>query len=209
MVGGGPGRLQPGHSGDCHRAAGHRAGAAGGRLLQEAVAKRYGQSWPILREGEEQASHKTLVILGQRSTCARLDELCRKQGIELSETAPGFDGYVIVPVTEGGRLLIVVGGCNARGVEYGQDTLFQMLRGSSENLGLVRGVVRDAPVVPWRGRPQTSVRHYLRPGELDLVCAGAGELHRPAQRHLCLPAGREAGQGGHHRGAQAGASARD
>ena len=30
------------------------------------------------------------------------------------------------------------------------------------------GVVRDAPVIPWRGRPQTQVRHYLRPGELDL-----------------------------------------
>ena len=109
------------------------------RLLQEAVAKRFGQSWPILREGEEQASHKTLVMLGQRSTCARLDELCRKQAIELSETAPGFDGYVIVPVTEGDRLLVVVGGCNARGVEYGQDTLFQMLRGSRQDLWLVRG----------------------------------------------------------------------
>jgi hypothetical protein len=138
------------------------------RLLQEAVAKRFGQAWPIVREGEEQAAHKTLVLLGQRSTCARIEELCRKQGIELSETTPGFDGYVIVPIKEGQRLLVLVGGCNARGVEYGQDTLFQMLRGSKEDLSLVRGLVRDAPVVPWRGRPQTSVRHYLRPGELDL-----------------------------------------
>jgi hypothetical protein len=138
------------------------------QLLQQAVSKRFGQQWPILREGEERAAHKTLVILGQRTTCARLDELCRKQGIELSESSPGFDGYVIAPISEGDRLLIVVGGCNARAVEYGQDTLFQMLRGSSQDLKLVRGVVRDAPVIPWRGRPQTQVSHYLRPGELDL-----------------------------------------
>lgn len=137
-------------------------------LLQEGVSKRFGQQWPILREGEEQAAHQTLVILGQRTTCARLDELCRKQGIELSETSPGFDGYVIVPIQDGDRLLIVVGGCNARAVQYGQDTLFQMLRASGKGLTLLKCAVRDAPAIPWRGRPQTQVSHYLRPGELDL-----------------------------------------
>ena len=138
------------------------------RLLQEAVAKRYGRRWPIVREGEEQPAHKTLVLLGQRTSCTKLDELCRKQGIELSESSPGLDGYVIHTANDGDRLLVAVGGCNARGVEYGQDTLFQMLRGSANDLALVQGVVRDAPVVPWRGRPQTQVAHYLRPGELDL-----------------------------------------
>jgi len=138
------------------------------RLLQEGVSKRFGQRWPILREGQEEEAHKTLVLLGQRTTCARLDELCRKQDIELSAASPGFDGYVIVPIQDGDRLLIVVGGCNARAVQYGQDTLFQMLRASGGKLSLVRGTVRDAPAIPWRGRPQTQVGHYLRPGELDL-----------------------------------------
>jgi hypothetical protein len=138
------------------------------RLLREAVSKRFGQQWPILREGEEQAAHKNLVILGQRDTCARLDELCKKEGIELSSTSPGFDGYIIIPVREDGRLLILVGGSNARAVQFGQDTLFQMLRASGKDLNLVEGTVRDAPAVPWRGRPQTQVGHYLRPGELDL-----------------------------------------
>ena len=87
------------------------------RLLQEAVAKRFGQSWPIRREGEEQASDKTLVLLGQRTTCARLDELCRKQGVELSDSSPGHDGYVIAPITEGNRLLVVVGGLVSSHVE--------------------------------------------------------------------------------------------
>lgn len=138
------------------------------RMLQETVAKRFGQQWPILREGEENVNHKVLVLLGQRATCARLDELCRKHGMDLSAVSPGFDGYVITPVAEGDRLTIVVGGCNARAVEYGQDTLSQMLRGSGKDLDLVKGAVRDAPVIPWRGRPQTQVGHYLRPGELDL-----------------------------------------
>ncbi len=138
------------------------------RLLAEFVGKRFGQQWPILREGEEKPAHKTLVILGQRATCSRVDELCRKQRIDLSEKAPGFDGYVITSVQEGDRLLVLVGGSNGRGVEYGQDTLAQMLRPSGKNLTLVRGTVRDWPVIPWRGRPQTAVRHYLRPGELDL-----------------------------------------
>ena len=133
VVGGAAGEAGAGHGGDCARATGRAPEQKAARLLQEAVAKRFRQSWPIVREGEEQPAHKTLVMLGQRTTCARLDELCRKQGIELSETSPGFDGYVIVPVPEGDRLLVVVGGCNARGVEYGQDTLFQMLRGSGED----------------------------------------------------------------------------
>ncbi len=138
------------------------------RLLQQFVTKRFSQQWPIVREGEEQPGHQTLVILGQRTTCRLLDDLCRRHAIALSETAPGHDGYVIHVLAEAARLLVLVGGSNARGVEYGQDTLSQLLRRSGSDLALVRATVRDAPVIPWRGRPQTSVRHYLRPGELDL-----------------------------------------
>jgi hypothetical protein len=138
------------------------------RLLKEYVTKRFGQTWPVIREGEEQAAHKTLVILGQRTTCQRLDELCQRHGIELSEKSPGHDGYIIQSVKDGDRLVVLVGGSNARAVEYGQDTFSQMLRTSGGSLAFVQGTVRDAPVIPWRGRPQTSVGAYLRPGELDL-----------------------------------------
>lgn len=137
-------------------------------LLAEFVQKRFGQKWPTIREGEEQATHQTLVILGQRSTCQKLDELCRKQNIELSGAAPGHDGYVIASANEGGKFCVLIGGCNARAVQYGQDTFAQMLRANGKNLDWVRGAVRDWPVIPWRGRPQTAVPHYLRPGELDL-----------------------------------------
>lgn len=138
------------------------------RLLAEFVAKRFGQQWPIVREGEEQAAHKTLVILGQRTTCSRLDALCQQHGIDLSDKSPGHDGYIIRPIKDGDRLMVLIGGSNARAVQYGQDTFSQMLRGSGNSLSFVQGTVRDAPVVPWRGRPQTSVAKYLEPGEMDL-----------------------------------------
>src|SRR5262245_35856487 len=32
------------------------------RMLQNFVAKRFGQQWPVVREGQEQAAHKTLVL---------------------------------------------------------------------------------------------------------------------------------------------------
>ncbi len=138
------------------------------RLLKEYVAKRFGQQWPVVREGEQQSVHKTLVVLGQRRTCQLLNELCQRNEIELSDESPGHDGYIIQPVKDNGRLVILVGGSNARAIQYGQDTFSQMLRRSGSDLTFVQGTVRDAPVIPWRGRPQTSVDKYLRPGELDL-----------------------------------------
>src|ERR1043166_282910 len=138
------------------------------RLLRDFVAKRFGRQWPVLREGEEQATHKTLIILGQRTTCRRLDEACRNHSVELSKTTPGPDSYILEMVQDGGQLLVLVGGCNARAVEYGQDTLSQMLRMQGDDLTLLRASIRDVPAIPWGGRPQTAVGHYLRPGELDL-----------------------------------------
>ena len=140
----------------------------GARLLREFVAKRFKEAWPIVIEGEEQAAHRTLVVLGQRSTCQLLDRLCTERRIELSAASPGPDGYVIEWIPSADRMHVLVGGSNPRGAMYGQDTLAQMLRRSGDRLALVPGTVRDAPVVPWRGRPQTMVKHYLRPGELDI-----------------------------------------
>ena len=140
----------------------------GARLLREFVARRFRHDWPVVREGSEQTSHRTLIVLGQRSTNALLDAACREARIDLGEKAPGPDGYVIVPVDQRGRRLVLVGGSNARGAMYGQDTLGQLLQREGEELRLVPAVIRDAPVIPWRGRPQTMVAHYLRPGELDL-----------------------------------------
>ena len=34
-------------------------------------------------------------------------------------------------------------------------------------MALVRASIRDWPTVPWRGRPQTRIQNYLRPGDFD------------------------------------------
>lgn len=144
----------------------------GARLLREFVAKRFQQDWPVLREGEEQAGHRTVVVIGQRTTCALLDRLCTGRRIELDAGSPGPDGYVIETIVSAERTHVIVGGSNARGAMYGQDMLAQMLRPAGGGLSLLPASVRDRPVVPWRGRPQTMVKHYLRPQELDIWIAG-------------------------------------
>lgn len=140
----------------------------GARLLREFVTKRFKQDWPVVREGGEQIGHRTVVVIGQRSTCQLLDRLCTERRIELGATSPGPDGYVIETIVSADRTHVIVGGSNARGAMYGQDTLAQMLRRSGDRLSLLPATVRDRPVIPWRGRPQTMVKHYLRPQELDI-----------------------------------------
>jgi len=141
-----------------------------GQRLSEQVAKRFGQQWPVVSENETPRAD-VLIVLGQRATHGVLDRLCRERNLNLSETSPGFDGYMIETFEADGRWVVLVGGSNPRGVTYGQDTLVQMIGQRGNQLVLERASVRDWPTVPWRGRPQTSVAHYLRPGELDLLVA--------------------------------------
>lgn len=138
------------------------------RMLDEYVARRFHQQWPVVREGAPTPAGATLFVLGQRDTSQTVDRLCRDHAINLDRDHPGHDGYVISIVRDHGATDVLVGGSNARAVIYGQDTLTQLLQAESGSLRLVRAEIRDAPVIPWRGRPQTSVAEYLRPGELDL-----------------------------------------
>lgn len=138
--------------------------------LSRNVKKRYGLSWPVV-SNKDVGQEKIRILLGRRTTNPEIDRLCDMVGIDLSDTSPGFDGYVIDILTDGypewKQAHVVVGGSNARGVIYGQDTLFQMLQSRGEHLELHSASIRDRPSVPWRGRPQTHYNHYLRPGELD------------------------------------------
>lgn len=135
--------------------------------LQSMVARRFGQTWPIIREEAAQTQSPVAILLGQRSTHRWLDRICQEGHIELSESSPGHDGYVIAMPESGGHTVILVGGSNPRGVIYGQDTLFQLLQRTEHGPALARAAIRDWPSVPWRGRPQTSLNNYFREGELD------------------------------------------
>lgn len=136
-------------------------------LLGKLVARRFGRTWPVVREREAPAGGVVL-LLGLRSTHRLLDGMCTRHGRELNVSSPGHDGYLIhVPPADGGRPAVLVGGSNARGVIYGADTLFQLIEQRAEGLVLHRASIRDWPTVPWRGRPHTHYDHYLREGELD------------------------------------------
>ncbi|MGQ9650207.1 MAG: glycoside hydrolase family 20 zincin-like fold domain-containing protein [Phycisphaerae bacterium] len=136
-------------------------------LLQDSVSRRFGQKWPVVEEGGVPVGCETVILLGQRSSSDWLERLCKQKQIDLRTAAPGHDNYIIEIFDDHDGKVVVVGGGNPRGVIYGQDTLFQMLRERAGRLELVRASVCDWASIPWRGRPQTNVELYLRPGELD------------------------------------------
>lgn len=131
-------------------------------MLQRYVGKRFGRTWPIVREDANLKSYRLLVILGQRSTCGTVDRLCREWKIALSAKSPGRDGYVIRVGADGVRTVAVVGGSDPLGVVYGQDTLFQLLRAQNGGIVLHHASIRDWPSIPWRGRPHTDIAGYDR-----------------------------------------------
>lgn len=137
------------------------------KMLRDSVSRRFGQEWPIVEEDRIPEGCETAVLLSQRASSEWLERLCEQKRLDLRTAAPGHDNYVIEILDDGGRTVVVVGGGNPRGVIYGQDTLFQMLRAQAGRLELVRASVCDWASIPWRGRPQTNVELYLRPGELD------------------------------------------
>jgi hypothetical protein len=139
--------------------------------LRSTVARRHGVHWPIVTAEPGRRHYAVEILLGQRSTHPELDAICSKMNIGLGPDSPGHDGYVIEFVPEDSRQLVIVGGSNARAVIYGQDTLFQMITGKGADLALVRASIRDWPSIPWRGRPQTTMQNYFRPGELDCYAA--------------------------------------
>ncbi len=63
----------------------------------------------------------------------------------------GLDGYVIETFGVGKVRAVLVAGVNGRGVIYGADTLFQLLRRRENGVELARAAVRDWASIPWRG----------------------------------------------------------
>ena len=139
--------------------------------FQATVAKRFGVKWHVVAEDKDRPKPAVELLLGLRTTHQKLNDLCSKMNIELSEKSPGHDGYVIEFVTADGQDLVVLSGSNPRGVIYGQDTLSQMIRKQGDELSLVRASIRDYPGIPWRGRPQTSLNNYFKPDEMDSYAA--------------------------------------
>jgi hypothetical protein len=150
-----------------HAAAPERYAA---ELLQQHVAKRFEQQWPIVTE-HDASRYAVAILLGQPHTSAWARRLCEKLQIDPARDLPMQDGYVIRTVADGDRRVVLVVGNDDRGVIYGQDTLFQMIERHPRGIVLRTADIRDWPSIRWRGRPHTHYTNYDRPGELERYAA--------------------------------------
>ncbi len=138
-------------------------------LLQRLVAKRFGQTWPVVKDSGDLTAYRQLILLGQEATHARLAAAMHARQIHTDLHPDGADAYAIEAFREGGIDSILVVGSNGRGVTYGADTLFQMLRLEAGTLQFIPASIRDWASIPWRGRPMTDVSHYLEPDVWDCL----------------------------------------
>jgi len=74
---------------------------------------------------------------------------------------------VIEVVEDGGRRVVLIGGCNPRGVVYGAHAFFDLLRWDGSRVVFPVVSVRDWPSILWRGRPFWSFKEHLAPGVMD------------------------------------------
>lgn len=136
-------------------------------LLQQSVQRRFGQKWPVLQESEDRSHFALVVCLGQRTTCKFVNDIATKLDMDIADRGPGLDAYSIRMGDVRGRVVVIVGGTNARGVIYGGDTLFQLLKPQGDKLFLHRADVDDWASIPWRGRPHASNPGHFVPGRFD------------------------------------------
>ncbi|HUT94687.1 MAG TPA: hypothetical protein VMY37_34845 [Thermoguttaceae bacterium] len=135
--------------------------------LQSQIERRFKRTLPIHAETDVPATVNQRFLLGQIETSTRLEALCRQHEIDLSGESPGDDGFVIRCLDDGPRQVILIGGSNPRGVIYGQNALFDLLRQEGDRVVFPVVSVRDWPSIAWRGRPHSVLEQHLVPGALD------------------------------------------
>ena len=135
--------------------------------LQTHIERRFKQRVPILTETAVPETVLQLFLLGQPATNDWVARLYQSNKTNLGPSAPGEDGFVIEMLQDGPRQVALVGGSNARGVIYGQDALFDLMRGEKGGIRIPVVSVRDWPSIAWRGRPHSVLHHHLVPGALD------------------------------------------
>lgn len=150
--------------------------------LQTHIERRFKRRIPIAAEATVSEDVRQVFLLGQRDTNPWLDKLCREKKIELNQSntdTPGADsgtrsvpstredGFAIECLEDQGRQVVMVAGSNPRGVIYGQDALFDLMRAEAGQVVWPVVSVRDWPSIAWRGRPHSVLRQHLVPGALD------------------------------------------
>ena len=135
--------------------------------LQIQIERRFKRTLPIHAETDVPATVSQRFLLGQIETNTRLEALCRQHEIDLNGECPGDDGFVIRCLDDGPRQVILIGGSNPRGVIYGQNAFFDLLRREGDSVVFPLVSVRDWPSIAWRGRPHSVLEQHLVPGALD------------------------------------------
>jgi len=135
--------------------------------LQTQIKRRFQRRLPVCAETDVPANVSQVFLLGQVETNARLAALCAQHKIDLNLESPGHDGFVIRCLDDGPRQVILIGGSNPRGVIYGQNAFFDLLRQENDRVVFPVVSVRDWPSIAWRGRPHSVLKQHLVPGALD------------------------------------------
>jgi hypothetical protein len=136
------------------------------KVLARYVERRFGRQWPIHSAKDAPADMKLRAYLGQRRTFPELDRLCTEQNISVPEQR---EGYALKVWSRGETVTAVVAGTDARGVTYGQDTLFQLLVKRGDRITLQAATIRDWPTIPLRGRPHPAYQYYLKSENFDCM----------------------------------------
>ncbi len=135
--------------------------------LQTQIDRRFKRKLPIHAEADVPPAVSQVLLLGQIDTNSWLSRICRDHAIDLTSDSPGHDGFVIHNVEDGPRQIVLIGGSNPRGVVYGQNAWFDLLRWDGESIVFPAVTVRDWPSIPWRGRPHSVLQQHLVSGALD------------------------------------------
>ena len=135
--------------------------------LQTQIERRFKHKLAICDETNVPKTASQVLLLGQVETNKWLGRLCRKHEIDLSSDSPGHDGFVIECVEDGPQQVVLIGGSNPRGVIYGQNAWFDLLRAEGKGIVFPAVLIRDWPSIAWRGRPHSVLKQHLAAGALD------------------------------------------
>jgi len=139
-----------------------------GERLQTLVRRRFGRTLRVVTEKAVPDDAKQLLLLGQPATHGKLRALCKTHKIDTAEIAKkseSHDGFAIEVGKDGATVLVA--GSNPRGVIYGADAFFDLLRKEGDKIVFPTVRVRDWPSIAWRGRPNSRPETQLVPGTFD------------------------------------------
>jgi len=117
------------------------------REFQTYLRNRFGLSVPV-ETATPATGVQNCILIGQPLLDPRVAEVCRQEGVVVSASDPGPEGYELI-VRPG---VVVVAGADAAGTYYGVQTLKQLVGVDAEERCVLRGArIRDWPDFGFRG----------------------------------------------------------